>query len=78
MKESNQYYPGGWNAEFENQGEFRMSTEGWNMLLNGPDHRQIKFFEKQIVLVNDYDGTQAAILYPIVRRRKARIPNHWT
>lgn len=49
----------GWNAEFENRGEFRMSTEGWNMLLYNPDHRKIRYFEREIVLVNDYDGTQA-------------------
>lgn len=49
----------GWTAEFANQGEFRMSMEGWNMLLSGPDHRRIRHFEKEIVLVNDFDGTQA-------------------
>lgn len=49
----------GWNAEFENRGEFRMSTEGWSMLLFGPDHRKIRYFAREIVLVNDHDGTQA-------------------
>lgn len=49
----------GWTAEFQNLGEFRMSAEGWNMLLSGPDEKKIRFFEKEIVLVNDYDGTQA-------------------
>jgi len=49
----------GWTAEFTNQGEFRMSAEGWNMLLSSPDHRHIRYFEKEIVLVNDDDGTLA-------------------
>jgi hypothetical protein len=49
----------GWNAEFENRGEFRMSSEGWNMLLLGPDGKSIRWFENEIVLVNDYDGAQA-------------------
>lgn len=49
----------GWTAEFENQGEFRMSSEGWNMLLLGPNDRIIRWFQKEIVLVNDYDGSQA-------------------
>jgi hypothetical protein len=51
--------PNGWTATFANQGEFRMSTEGWNLLLSGPAHRRINYFEKEIVLVNDYDGMQA-------------------
>lgn len=49
----------GWTAEFANQGEFRMSSEAWNMLLYGPNHNRIRHFEREIVLVNDYDGTQA-------------------
>ncbi len=49
----------GWNAEFENRGEFRMSTEGWSMFLSNPDQRKIRYFEREIVLVNDHDGTQA-------------------
>jgi hypothetical protein len=49
----------GWNAEFINRGEFRMSSEKWSLLLTGPDLKRIGFFEKEIVLVNDFDGTQA-------------------
>lgn len=48
----------GWTAEFANQGEFRMSSEAWNMLLCGPAHRRIRHFEEEIVLVNDHDGAQ--------------------
>jgi hypothetical protein len=49
----------GWTAEFTNRGEFRMSAEGWNMLLSGPSQRRIRYFENEIVLVNDNDGTAA-------------------
>lgn len=49
----------GWVAMFENQGEFRMSAEGWNLVLRGPDDRTISYFNDQIVLVNDDDGAQA-------------------
>ena len=59
MKKNIVQLSNGWSAEFENQGEFRMSTEGWNMSLNGPDHKRIRYFEKEIVLVNDFEGKQA-------------------
>ena len=36
-----------------------MGAEAWVMLLIGPDHRQIKFFETEIVLVNDNNGKLA-------------------
>jgi len=49
----------GWTAVFTNRGEFRMGAEAWVMLLIGPDHRQIKFFETEIVLVNDNNGKLA-------------------
>ncbi len=49
----------GWTAEFTNRGEFRMASEGWNMLLLGPNESRIRHFENEIVLVNDSDGTQA-------------------
>lgn len=49
----------GWIAEFENQGEFRMSAEGWNLVLQGPDQRSIQYFRDKIIVVNDDDGTQA-------------------
>lgn len=50
----------GWVASFENQGEFRMSAESWNLVLHGPDQRTLRYFDDQIVLVNDEDGTQAS------------------
>lgn len=50
----------GWVANFENQGEFRMSAESWNLVLHGPDQRTLRYFDDQIVLVNDEDGTQAS------------------
>lgn len=50
----------GWVATFENQGEFRMSAESWNLVLHGPDQRAIRYFHDQIVLVNDEDGAQAS------------------
>ncbi len=49
----------GWTAEFTNRGEFRMASEGWNMLLLGQNGSRIRYFEDEIVLVNDYDGSQA-------------------
>src|SRR5690349_1996504 len=49
----------GWTAEFTCLGEFQMSAEGWDMLLSGPNGQAICFFQKRIVLVNDYDGKQA-------------------
>lgn len=49
----------GWIAEFANQGEFRMDAEGWNLVLHGPQGQSIQYFNDQIVLVNDDDGTQA-------------------
>ena len=51
--------PNGWVAEFTNKGEFRMASEGWDMLLFGPDEKTIKYFKDKIVLVNDYDSNQA-------------------
>ncbi|WP_223488156.1 hypothetical protein [Pseudomonas sp. A-RE-19] len=48
-----------WIAEFENQGEFRMSAEGWNLILNGPDQKSIQYFNDKIVIVNDDNGAQA-------------------
>lgn len=59
METRNWTLSNGWTAEFTNLGEFRMSTEGWDMLLTGPDGQSIHFFQKRIVLVNDYDGKQA-------------------
>lgn len=49
----------GWMAEFANHGEFRMASEGWGMLLLGPAERCIRYFENEIVLVNDESGSQA-------------------
>jgi len=49
----------GWTADFQNQGEFRMGAETWNMLLSGPGSMAIRHFENEIVLVNDRDGFQA-------------------
>ena len=49
----------GWTAEFTNLGEFKMSCEGWDMLLVGPDGQSIRYFQKRVVLVNDDDGKQA-------------------
>ncbi|WP_231669726.1 hypothetical protein [Pseudomonas lini] len=49
----------GWIAEFENQGEFRMSAEGWNLTLKGPDQKSIQYFNDKIVIVNDDNGAQA-------------------
>lgn len=51
--------PNGWKAEFSYLGEIRMSTEGWDMLLSGPDGQYIRYFQKRVVLVNDYNGEQA-------------------
>ncbi|WP_259740209.1 hypothetical protein [Pseudomonas brassicacearum] len=51
--------PNGWIAEFENQGEFRMSAEGWNLVLRGPNQKSIQYFKDKIIVVNDDDGTQA-------------------
>jgi hypothetical protein len=59
MKNKTVLLSNGWTAEFVNKGEFRMSTEGWSLLLSGPNNRMIRYFEKEIVLVNDYDGKQA-------------------
>ena len=49
----------GWTAEYTEQGEFRMGAVGWNLQLRGPEQQAIRYFESQIVLVNDEDGVQA-------------------
>lgn len=49
----------GWIAEFNNLGEFRMSCEGWDLMLNGPAGQSIRYFQKQPVLINDHDGKKA-------------------
>ncbi|MDS9874243.1 hypothetical protein RMI40_05220 [Pseudomonas protegens] len=49
----------GWTAEFTEQGEFRMGAVDWNLQLRGPEQQAIRYFESQIVLVNDEDGVQA-------------------
>ena len=49
----------GWTAEFNYLGEFRMSCEGWDLVLRGPDGQLLRYFQKKAVLVNDYDGSHA-------------------
>jgi hypothetical protein len=49
----------GWTADFTYLGEFRMSCEGWDMQLRGPKGQAIHYFQKRVVLVNDFDGQHA-------------------
>jgi hypothetical protein len=51
--------PNGWIAEFENKGEFRMSAEGWDLVLRGPGQKSIEYFKDKIIVVNDDDGAQS-------------------
>ena len=63
----------GWSAIFTNRGEFRMGTEGWGMLLSGPNGDHIRFFDDQLIVANDHDGERAASCLKVFGQGQIRL-----